>query len=279
MQLINQTGFSRLLFYNEDVDTSEYAILIHRATFDITSKGLSLCADQVSVRMTDVWSGEPALSSYLLESDLAPYRPSGNLVFRGNLLSNQPRLWWNVSVKASEASLAMKVHAPRFWQKTLSGSLKLESGGPVTQVEIGSSLAYGGYAEIEGTRYWSRHNPGGHGYWPPDQPVDVDRIAAPQLEFPNDPLNKFGDLGPDFGFSPLLRSHPDRLKQAGSFDEDWLKSRWPHLPLQFNFAFYDHAPTPLRQTRFFSPGEGVIVHGVRDDETVNFELPRFHLAC
>ncbi len=44
------------------------------------------------------------------------------------------------------------------------------------------------------------------------------------------------------GFGILGRAWPPRLQKAGTYDQRWLDQRWPLLPKDFGFAYWNGAP-------------------------------------
>jgi len=54
------------------------------------------------------------------------------------------------------------------------------------------------------------------------------------------------------GFGVVGRAWAPRLAQAGSYDDAWLKNRWPYLPKDFDFGYWNAAPAD-QQVSYLSP--------------------------
>lgn len=87
-------------------------------------------------------------------------------------------------------------------------------------------------------------------------------VSAPQFEYPNDPIKELylaeqptGPLSPQqmleavtqevhrpAGFGALGRAWTPRLQRAGTYDDAWLRERWPGLPKDFDFSYWNGAP-------------------------------------
>lgn len=101
----------------------------------------------------------------------------------------------------------------------------------------------------------------------------LQRIPAPQIEYVNQGIRKpvvarhpQGELTAaqmnrqielyrqtPAGFGAIGRSWAPRLALAGSYDETWLKTRWPHLPEDFDFGYWNCAPAD-QQIAYLPPG-------------------------
>jgi hypothetical protein len=89
-----------------------------------------------------------------------------------------------------------------------------------------------------------------------------DRLPAPRIESPQAPTRKMvtashksqeinafemDRIAQDYGtkpagFGPVGRAWVPRLSRAGTYDAQWLEKRWPYLPKDFNFDYWNHAP-------------------------------------
>jgi hypothetical protein len=87
-------------------------------------------------------------------------------------------------------------------------------------------------------------------------------LRAPQIEPPEAPItalvmaqNPEGDLDAramtevaasyphaPVGFGVVGRAWAPRLIRAGTYDQAWLDQRWPNLPKDFDFGYWNEAP-------------------------------------
>jgi hypothetical protein len=88
------------------------------------------------------------------------------------------------------------------------------------------------------------------------------RLPAPQLEDPRRPVTSLdvvrqadgaGDArqmaeaasryaGAPVGLGAVGRAWTPRLQRAGTYDDTWSRERWPHLPQDFDFGYWNAAP-------------------------------------
>jgi hypothetical protein len=83
------------------------------------------------------------------------------------------------------------------------------------------------------------------------------RIAAPQIEAPDEPIARLGQAYTPRGLGVITRAWQPRLPLAGTYDKAWLDHRHPYLPADFNFAYWNAAP-----------GDQQVVPHLTGDETV-----------
>lgn len=114
--------------------------------------------------------------------------------------------------------------------------------------------------------------------------LDIDlprRLPAPQIEYPDAPIDRLfeaqtpaGALQPrdmaavaetypwqPAGFGPTDRAWTPRLQRAGTYDADWLEQRWPGLPDDIDFGYWNSAPND-QQIAYPAPGFGIELHNL-----------------
>ena len=115
----------------------------------------------------------------------------------------------------------------------------------------------------------SEHNPLGRGYVEPwfmdaKQP---DRVAAPQIEWADAPLNVDAwtqQLSgtrlnlPPAGFGVVGRMWQPRRQLAGTYDDRWLREMSPNLPDDFDFSYWNGA-NPALQTPHLKGNEILVL--------------------
>jgi uncharacterized protein YjbI with pentapeptide repeats len=109
---------------------------------------------------------------------------------------------------------------------------------------------------------WS-HAFGGTGH--ADNPVGKghaarDQSELPNIEDPSQPLRRASDTLQPACFAPLDATWPMRASKAGTYDAAWLESRFPGMPRDFRWSFFNVAPADQWQADAF-----------RGDEALRFE--------
>lgn len=281
MILRNYTPFRPLYFESRDVEGREFGVLVLRGTFDIIPGApLRPCPEQAPIVEADVWHGEANASSVYMESDLAPFKPRTDILVNAvaHAPGGRPLPEWIVRVKVGELDKALRVTGPRRWVRE-GGTWTLTEPEPVTAVPIRYENAFGGVWE-NGWREKRvfEQNPVGVGFVGEGSPSYPDEIAAPQIEDPEDPVVEIGKVYEPQGLGPIARSWQPRLGLAGTFDEEWKRSRWPELPLDFQFAHYNAAHPDLMVPGFLQGDERIDLVGLERHGTITFYLPAIQNA-
>ncbi|MBR7520590.1 MULTISPECIES: DUF2169 family type VI secretion system accessory protein [Pseudomonas] len=113
----------------------------------------------------------------------------------------------------------------------------------------------------------------------------VEELLAPQIEQINDPISKLvitrqpdGDVTAKemaeisstlthqpAGFGVVGRAWAPRLTLAGTYDDEWRDTRWPGLPADFEFGYWNCAPAD-QQTAFLKPGVQIELFNLTSQE-------------
>ncbi|OJA63184.1 hypothetical protein BGV68_02945 [Burkholderia ubonensis] len=80
------------------------------------------------------------------------------------------------------------------------------------------------------------------------------------------------------GLGAMGRAWTPRLQRAGTYDEVWLETRWPHLPTDFDFSYWNGAPDD-QQIPWPKPGVAIeLANLTRSEDTcsglLKTRLPR-----
>lgn len=117
---------------------------------------------------------------------------------------------------------------------------------PFARMPISSSYAFGG-PEFAA-------NPNGKGIERQDGLQEL-----PNIEHPNQLIFSPSDKPEPAGFGPLSADLPQRSTYLGPLSEQWLKERWPHLPVQVDTRYFLAAPKDQQRKGYWQGGEAVSV--------------------
>ncbi|MCY2967094.1 MAG: DUF2169 domain-containing protein [Planctomycetota bacterium] len=277
MNFRNYTPFPPLLFESRDEKRSDFGVVVLRGTFEIVpGKRIRLIQQQEPLVMADEYFGEPGKSSLKRESSLAPYKPKTDVLITSDAHApgGRPAAEWTAAVEFGQTKKVIRVTGPREWRRGLLG-WNLTQPQPVTTVPVRYELAYGvEYREGAANRIYDP-NPVGTGF---ADPKVTEPVRAPQI-LPADatPL-EFGKPVPVEGFGPVAPGWTPRRDLAGTFNAIWEKTRWPDLPEDFSFAFYNTASTGLTLDGFANGTETITLTNLTPRGSLTFSLPRFELA-
>lgn len=274
MQLVNHTAFPAMTFEARDRDDRPWHVLVVRATMTLADGPARLSQRQRPLVLGDTHAGDPAASSTLDESDLAPYKPGTDVLVRGTARppGGGSARAWEAEVSVGTRRARVRVTGPRAWVREGGDRWRLTDPEPCDGVPLRYELAYGGTARKGDRAERCEENPVGVGFAPPWWRDGEERIAAPQLEWPDDPLTAIDAPIRPAGFGPVGRAWLPRRARAGTFDDAWLKERWPVMPADFDDAYWCSAPPGLRGPGYLRGDEAVRVRGVGRAE-IAFSLP------
>lgn len=239
MRITNHTPFPMLCYEGRGVHDAPFDTVVARVTLDLDRRHvLRLAQEQTPLAFKDEYFGEIARSSVRTESDLAPAKPAADVLVVGSARApgGVPRASWPVSVKVGEVEKHLRVTGPRAWVRGPRG-FTLTDPEPCAEVPLRYELAFGGAAY--------EPNPFGVGFIPAVADERRDRIEAPRIEDPRDPVTELGKAYRPEGFGVWGRTWPPRLQRAGTYDDAWKRERWPLLPLDFDFAYWNCAHPDL----------------------------------
>jgi len=97
----------------------------------------------------------------------------------------------------------------------------------------------------------------------------------PNVERPDALMASPSDKPPVAGFWPYYPDMPERSRYLGRFDDEWIKTRWPHLPVDTDFTYFQAAPVDQRLSgRFWQGGERIELQNMHPDhQTLQAAVP------
>jgi len=168
----------------------------------------------------------------------------------------------------------LQVTGPRQWKKGLFGGWTLSQPEPALSVPMQYEYAYGGEnkwftdrqnAATDTPAIWESEqcNTVGRGFAAPAwlKAAQPDNIPAPQIEDPDEPVREFGKAYAPQGFGAVTRAWLPRRTLAGTYDAAWKAERWPHLPEDFDFAYWNGAH-PDMQVPHLAGNETIVLHNL-----------------
>lgn len=284
----NLTPFPSLCFQSVDPADQVFHVAVLRLTYSLrraTRSGALILSDgQTPLATSDVHEGAPNASSLRWESDLAPYKPSCDVLLTGAIAHSpggtpQPR--WPVGIEVGGWRKTLAVAGPRDMVWRDGQPEFLGEPEPVVQVPLQYERAFGGQvcfpldvAPAE-RQLWQvdERNPLGCGFVTDEwlRRTGSPRCRAPQIEWPDQPFTGQPDYAPA-GFGAVARSWLPRRHLAGTHDDDWKAHRWPRLPLDHDYAYWNCAPAD-QQIPYPVGGERIVLHHLHRAPRVEFRLP------
>ncbi|MGB4117613.1 MAG: DUF2169 domain-containing protein [Polaromonas sp.] len=171
-----------------------------------------------------------------------------------------------VKVGALEKSLA--VLGERYWESSGFGKQASEPAS-FSAIDMNYSNAFGGDGFA--------NNPTGKGMPPADNAVPH---FLPNIETPDAPVVFIDDRPQPAGLSPLDFTWPQRMSKAGTYDDAWLKTRFPGYAKDMDWSIFNTTQTDQWLPDFFSGDESFEVSGMHPEKpVVRGQLPTCAVRC
>jgi uncharacterized protein YjbI with pentapeptide repeats len=187
--------------------------------------------------------------------DAAMSKQRGEVLVAGSAFAiGGPTTATSVRVQIGPVDKQLYVMGDRHW--TAAGP---SDAVPYTEMPVTWDRAFGG----EG---YAR-NPLGRGY----KPVEANGRTTHPLPNVEDPKNRVKvprDRPEPAGFGPLDQTWPQRMDKVGTYDQEWLKTRFPGFAKDFDWEFFNCAPKDQRLQGYFALDEKFRVEGMNARERV-----------
>ncbi|MCC6527888.1 MAG: DUF2169 domain-containing protein [Polyangiaceae bacterium] len=207
-------------------------VIAAKASFDLVAGEAARLRPESDPPSGDVHAGDSPASSLLYPTDFAVTKPRVDVVLRGT--AHAP----GGSATAARVSFAfgrrgtgfvrhLAVFGEREWTglaRTMSAPRRFE------RISLGWERAFGGPGHGA--------NPVGTGL---ARGADG-RWRLPNLEDPERLVAGPGDRPPPAGLGAVPMLWPARWGKLGTYGRDWLETRWPHFPTDFDWTFFQAAP-------------------------------------
>jgi hypothetical protein len=212
--------------------------------------------------------GDPALSSLKYDSDFHLTKPTTDILLHGHAYAPDDKLATQVDVtmRLGEVTKTLRVIGDRVYEKGLKALLPTPAQQFV-RMPITYERTHGGRephppATPDRPKFEPR-NPVGAGFVP--MPGDI----LPNVEYPGR-----GSTTRPAGFGPVPAHWHPRITYAGTYDENWRKTRLPLYPDDLDDRFFLCSPEDQRPKTFLRGGERVDLVNLTADGRMSFVLPR-----
>lgn len=274
-QLINNTRGVSAWTVRYGVEAEERLVLALRATWDIRSDGRLVAIEkEPDLTLIDAYRDDPTKTSLLREAELAPAKPSTDIVVMGRAIAPER------GTKQMQVSLActglptstLFVHGEREWKKRLIGHA-LSEPKPFESCELMWELAAGGMDEASTPPASDQRNPVGVG-------LRGTKTKAPQEELPVPRITASAeDLVTPVGWGFVAPGWLPRVTYAGTYDKAWQEDRFPLLPEDFDPRFFQTAAPGLTSAKPLKGGEKLRVTGCHKSGDVSCTLPAIAVSA
>jgi len=279
MELLNCTNLQAGYTMATDKTGREWLVFAAKGTFSIPdhpSLEVQPQEEQVSLVMTDVFTGEPGFSAPLYEIDFALRKPRCDVLLNGSCYApnGKPTKVCAVGLRVDTMTKSFNVVGHRVWKPSVFG-LTISSPTPFTIMPLSYNNAYGGVDkpdENESTHQWYQPNPVGIGYHPKSSEEILIGKKLPNTEEIGQTISSNNINYKPMAFGPIGRSWQQRIKWAGTYDQKWMDNKFPFLPDDFDDRYFQCAPDD-QQMDYLKGGEHVILVNLTPSGRTEFKLP------
>jgi uncharacterized protein YjbI with pentapeptide repeats len=170
-------------------------------------------------------------------SDFVPYKPNADFSAIGTAYPPaNATTHFLATMRVGDNARSVGVIGERHWKHNMLG----EEPGVPDQVKA-TQLA------------WNNARGG------PDYPLNPlgrgrDGKAMPLLEDPMHLVKSTAEVVPPALFAPYPADSPIRHSKIGTYNKEWMESRWPWMPQDFDYSYYN-APDPRQWMKGFLQGD------------------------
>lgn len=271
----NYTPFAALGFEQVHKNGQDMATIMCRGSFELTRNG-KLTPVAADVVLADEYEGDPAKTSLVMANDLAPFKPNTDItvVGFGYAPDNKPARTFEFGLSINKNSRILRGYGPRRWTyDSTSDTWQLTEPDEVDRIPLdychaAGSGVLGGKIDPHGANPIGIHR------------LDRDKVAVDQ-SYPAPLIADSGVLIKDpfvahepLGFGPIPPTWHSRARHIGTTDKTWRKERYPMVPKDFSYLFYQCAHPSMWWSGFFHGDEEITLHRlVRGGDTFKFRLP------
>lgn len=275
-QVDNRTSFAVERGWVRDRDGAEIWLVAVKATFDIKPDGTTEIAKvQPPVLRVPEYHGEPGKSSIKYEADLILTKKTTDVLVVGHAYApgGKPVTELDVGFRVGPVQKMLRVFGDRQWE-----SFGTSSPQPFVKMPIVYERAFGGVdlKSEHPDRDWEWRNPVGTGFVVSGD--HAKELPLPNIEYPKELIGSKKDKPQPAGFGPICSHWQPRASFAGTYDDNWMKTRQPLLPDDFDERFFQCASLDQQTPAFLRGGEPCVLHHLTPEGDLKFFLPKLYFG-
>ena len=206
--------------------------------------------------------------------DVGMPKPRGEVLLTGSCFSPRGtvRNASTVSFRVGDLRKEIAVFGDRWWQKNNAGVNAITDPVPFSELPLTWRNAFGGEDFPA--------NPIGKGITPVLRKDGEPRTPLPNIEYRSRIIGSPADRPDPAGFDVVDMMSPQRQKKTGTYDDKWLKERWPYFPDDMDYEYFNCAPADQYIDAFFQGGEAIEILNMHPDmQLIESHLPELRIRC
>lgn len=277
-EVVNTTDFPALGSWVQDRDGRKIWLVAVKASFDIGPGGrLTPAAAQMPCLLQAQHRDGDFEASLLHESDVFAPKPCTDIIVQAEAWApgGQPTGMVEVGMRVGPVAKRLVVFGDRWWSVGLSGRDAIAGPAPFLHRPVVWEDAFGGWdreAPDPADHRMEARNPVGKGLVT-HAPGRLGR-PLPNVERPEDRIGAWHDRPEPAGLGAVACHWSPRRELAGTYDEAWLKGRFPLWALDFDPRYACAAPRDQQAEGYLKGGEPVRLVNLTPEGVMEFALPR-----
>jgi len=249
---------------------------IVKTTWNVSQTGLKLADQQEPANLSGEYNFSADEGSYLYEPETAFVKSTTDIALIGHAYAPNARAASvDVGLKMGGLQKVIRVSGDRYWVKK-GGHTFATKPQEFEKIPLVYERAFGGWDRADkdenNWRYEPR-NPVGVGFGDPLRFVEEGKVPMPNIEDPQHLITRYGDTPPPAGFGFTSPNWHPRAQYAGTYDEEWDKTRKPLLPKDFDRRFFNAASPGLIAPGYLRGDEDVMIVNASPVPKLKFKLP------
>lgn len=257
----NFTPFLADVAFTQDNDGLDCAVFVVKAAFAFSDAGkLEILPreETIPILPVDQFDGAPEASALQYPSDIIHDKQGTDIIVNGHAYAHG-RSTIDAGFRLGPVAKILRCFGTRRWEQGLGGH-NISPPEPFYRLALSYELAFGGSGpDGSGGRLSFAQNPLGIGY----VTDGAEGNLLPHIEYRDRLIGRPQERPPPAALGAIPRHWPQRQIYAGTYDEKWMTSRRPLLPLDFDRRFLNTVAA-----------DQVHVAGLQGNET--FELYNTH---
>ena len=270
MDFVNETGLEAAWVVGKINPPAPSLTALIKGTFRLTPGQSARPVDDQMPLTGDQFEAEDPQKPLRYPSDFAPFKPRADIMLIGTCHApgGMPVSAARVGFRLGPRAKALIVYGDRQWTSTGVATEPV----PFTSMALTWERAYGGPG--------FDRNPVGRGFEPEGRGAAVEGRPLPNIEFADRPLKLASDRVEPAGLSPVPESWPQRLQKFGTFDDQYVKDRWPLPPRNLDWGFFNAAPEDQQVDGYIKGDEELYVEDLHATvPKYEARLPGVRIRC
>jgi len=277
----NSTPFRAIAFEHYHRNGRPMGVIAVRASYDLFPDGTLQLKEDQGIVLSDEYEGDQLKTPLLRASDIIPFKPNTDITIIG--YTYPPRgersSFWRFGIGIEKISVAFCCHGLRRWLpyrgKNDGKCWRMSETQPVDRVPLDYRFCSSDY--VAGSPYNAEilDNPLGSPVLDPKiSPRDTE-VAVAMITHDGDlVINPFTQVR-IAGTAPIAPYWKLRRRFAGSYDKAWEQEKYPLLPEDFDYLFYQTACPGMIWRGFMRGDETITLRQMTCGyDVVRFQLPQ-----